>query len=93
MGTKITFARESVSSADKYQFLLSYHALLLTLLQTFIMGQFILTDEAVKQKLQPEQLLTNEDFNQIVSSDEIIPILSERGRDIDKILLKQNIFL
>lgn len=51
------------------------------------MGQFILTDEAVKQKLQPEQLLTNDDFNQIVSSDEIIPILSERGRNIDKILL------
>ncbi len=50
------------------------------------MGQFIITDEAIKKKLKPEQLLTNEDFQRIVGSDEIIPILTERERNIDKIL-------
>ena len=50
------------------------------------MSQFILTDKAMKKGLLPEQLLTNEDFNKIIGSDEIIPILSNRGRDIDKVL-------
>lgn len=50
------------------------------------MSQFIITDEAIKKKLLPEQMLTNEDFSRLVSSDEIIPILQERNRHIDKIL-------
>ena len=50
------------------------------------MGQFIVTDKAVKDQLAKEQYLTNEDFNNILSSDELFPVLAERDRDISKVL-------
>ncbi len=50
------------------------------------MGQFIITDKAVTNQIFDKQLLTNNDFNKILTSDEIFPILRERGRDFQKIL-------
>ena len=50
------------------------------------MGQFIITDKAVTEQIRGKQLLANEDFNSVLSSDELFPLLKERGRDFDKIL-------
>ena len=50
------------------------------------MGQFIITDKAVTNQIYGKQLLNNDDFNKILTSDELFPILRERGRDFEKVL-------
>lgn len=50
------------------------------------MGQFIITDKAVTDQIGRKQLLDNEDFNSILTGDELFPLLKERGRDFSKIL-------
>jgi polyphosphate kinase 2 len=50
------------------------------------MGQFLVTDKAVKDQLRQEQYLSNADFDNLLSSDELFPILAERGRDITNVL-------
>lgn len=50
------------------------------------MGQFIVTDKAVTDQLFENQLLSNADFDKILNSDELYPILAERGRDIGNVL-------
>lgn len=50
------------------------------------MGQFILTDKAVTDQIHDNQLLSNEDFDKILTNDELFPILTERGRDFSKVL-------
>jgi polyphosphate kinase 2 len=50
------------------------------------MGQFIITDKAVKDELLHDQYLTNEDFEHIYTSDELFPVLQSKDRDITKVL-------
>lgn len=50
------------------------------------MGQFVITDKAVKDQLQREQYLLNQDFDNLYSSDELFGVLSDKGRDISKVL-------
>ncbi len=49
------------------------------------MGEFILTDKAVIDKIDKEKLLTNEDFKLIRTSKEFRKTLIERNRDFGKI--------
>lgn len=50
------------------------------------MGQFIITDKAVKSEIHEQQYLTNADFDQLFSSDELFSVLQNKGRDITKVL-------
>ncbi len=50
------------------------------------MGQFLVTDKAIKDQLRQEQYLTNADFDTLLGSDALFPILAERGRDISNVL-------
>jgi len=50
------------------------------------MGQFLVTDKAVKDQLRQELYLSNTDFDNLLSSDELLAILAERGRDITNVL-------
>ena len=50
------------------------------------MGQFIITDKAVKDQLKREHYISNKDFDQLYSSDELFGVLQEKGRDISKVL-------
>lgn len=50
------------------------------------MAQFIINDKAVKDQLDPEQYLVNEDFDKLYSSDELFGVLHDKGRDISKVL-------
>ncbi|MCA6074532.1 polyphosphate kinase 2 [Fulvivirga sedimenti] len=49
------------------------------------MSQFILTDKALQNKLDPSQLLTAEDFKQLKDKDTLRKKLRDRKRDISKI--------
>ncbi len=49
------------------------------------MGQFILTDKALQNKLDPSQLLTSKDFNDLTDKGSLKAKLSKRNRDISKI--------
>jgi polyphosphate kinase len=50
------------------------------------MGQFIITDQALRDELHWHQYLNNDDFSKILTSDELFPVLASRGRDISQVL-------
>jgi len=50
------------------------------------MGQFIITDDALHDEFKRDKFLTNEDFDKIMTSDELFPVLHTKGRDINKVL-------
>ncbi len=50
------------------------------------MGEFILHDKAVQNRLKERKLLTQEDFDQIKTNEDLINCLERRGRNIEKIL-------
>lgn len=48
------------------------------------MGEFLVTDSAVQDQMDQDQLLTNEDFAQITSSKDLEEILAKKGRSYNK---------
>lgn len=54
------------------------------------MGEFLVTDEVISDKIESNQLLSYEDFQNINTAEDLKSLLNERGRNISKILYNLN---